>query len=214
MFAQELVLEKSFLRLSIKYGKLKVHCFERVNAMKRKFGDRANWRRVTQRQFKSRFVESDDFTGYVTAYSINALRDPLWKTYGGHTFRIADKGYIWLQYYPKGVHYVITAMFDDMGEIVEWYIDVCKTQGVTDQGVPWFDDLYLDIVVLKSGEVFLLDEDELDEALSKGFISVRDYDMATETAQEVLHAIQNHDFPFFEMSLNHYRSEFAQGDSI
>ncbi|MMZ60841.1 hypothetical protein D1872_229590 [compost metagenome] len=182
--------------------------------MKRKFGDRANWRRVTQRQFKSKFVENDDFTGYITVYSIHALRDPLWKTYGGHTFRIADKGYTWLQYYPKGAHYVITAMFDDKGEIVEWYIDVCKTQGVTDQGVPWFDDLYLDIVVLKNGEVFLLDEDELDEALSKGFISVRDYDMASETAQELLHAIHDHDFPYFAMSLNHYRSGFIQCDSL
>ncbi|MNW55217.1 hypothetical protein D3C74_328650 [compost metagenome] len=105
-------------------------------------------------------------------------------------------------------------MFDDKGEIVEWYIDVCKTQGVTDQGVPWFDDLYLDIVVLKNGEVFLLDEDELDEALSKGLITVRDYDMATETAQEVLHAIHEHHFPYFDMSLSHYRSGFANYDSL
>ncbi|MNI59071.1 hypothetical protein D3C73_1142150 [compost metagenome] len=105
-------------------------------------------------------------------------------------------------------------MFDDKGEIVEWYIDVCKTQGVTDQGVPWFDDLYLDIVVLKNGEVFLLDEDELDEALSKGLITVRDYDMATETAQEVLHAIHEHYFPYFDMSLSHYRSGFANYDSL
>lgn len=181
--------------------------------MKRKFGDRANWRRVTQRQFKSRLVENDHFSGYVTSYNILSLRDPLWKTYGGHTFRIADKGYTWLQYYPKGEHYVTTAMFDDEGEIVEWYIDICKTQGVTDQGVPWFDDLYLDIVVLKNGEVFLLDEDELDEALNKGLISVRDYDMATETAQEVLHHIQNHDFPYFDMSLKHFRSGFINSDS-
>ncbi|RCX23504.1 hypothetical protein DFP94_1011103 [Fontibacillus phaseoli] len=180
--------------------------------MKRKFGDRANWRRVTQRQFKSKFVESELFKGYVTSYSIHALRDPLWKTYGGHTFRIADKGYTWLQYYPKGAHFVVTAMFDDQGDIVEWYIDVCKTQGVTDQGVPWFDDLYLDIVVLKNGEVFLLDEDELDDALSRGLITVRDYDMATETAREVLHCIREHQFPYFAMSLDHYRTGFAQND--
>ncbi|GIO83177.1 hypothetical protein J25TS5_01090 [Paenibacillus faecis] len=182
--------------------------------MKRKFGDRANWRRVTQRQFKSRYVSSEKFTGYVTMYSIYDLKDPLWKTYGGHTFRIADKGYTWLQYYPKGAHYVVTAMFDDQGEIVEWYIDVCKIQGVTDQGVPWFDDLYLDIVVLKNGEVFLLDEDELDDALTRGYITVRDYDMAMETAREVLHAIREHRFPYFSMSLEHYRTGFVLNDVL
>ncbi|MEF2967291.1 DUF402 domain-containing protein [Paenibacillus sp. M1] len=181
--------------------------------MKRKFGDRANWRRVTQRQFKSKYVDSESFKGYVTSYTIHALKDPLWKTYGGHTFRVADKGYVWLQYYPKGAHYVVTAMFDEQGSIVEWYIDVCKTQGVTDQGVPWFDDLYLDIVVLKNGEVFLLDEDELDEALAKGLITVRDYDMATETANQILQAIREQKFPYFAMSLEHYRSGYVQTDS-
>lgn len=176
--------------------------------MKRKFGDRANWRRITQRHFKSKFIQSEVFTGYVTLYTIHDLRDPLWKTYGGHSFRIADKGFTWLQYYPKGAHYVVTAMFDDRGEIVEWYIDICKTQGITDQGVPWFDDLYLDIVVLKTGEVFLLDQDELDDALTNGLITVKDYDLAAETAHELLHAINKQRFPLFQLSLEHFRSGF------
>lgn len=181
---------------------------ERVIAMKRKFGDRANWRRVTQRKFASRYVEDQYFTGYVTLYTIQALREPLWKTYGKHTFRIADKGYSWLQYYPKGTNYIITAMFDDKSEVVEWYIDVCKNQGVTDQGVPWFDDLYLDIVVLRNGEVFLLDQDELDDALTRRVISERDYELAMKTAQEVLHQIDAHIFPYFLMSITHADQKF------
>lgn len=122
--------------------------------MKRKFGDRANWRRITNRQFTCRFVQSKIFTGYITLYTIQDLKEPLWKTYGGSTFCIADKGYSWLQYYPKGEHFVVTAMFDDKERIVEWYIDTCRSQGITDQGVPWFDDLYLDVVVLKDGKYF------------------------------------------------------------
>ncbi|WP_138493458.1 DUF402 domain-containing protein [Paenibacillus pinistramenti] len=176
--------------------------------MKRKFGDRANWRRVTQRRFASRYVEDPHFSGYITLYGIEALREPLWKTYGKHTFRIADKGYSWLQYYPKDAHYIITAMFDDRNEIVEWYIDICKHQGVTDQGVPWFDDLYLDIVVLRNGEVFLLDQDELDDALGRRIITMRDYELATQTAREVLHMIDAHAFPYFLMSLDHCRQGF------
>ncbi|WP_433946564.1 DUF402 domain-containing protein [Paenibacillus sp. SN-8-1] len=178
--------------------------------MKRKFGDRANWRRVTRRQFTSRYVDNENFTGYITLYSIQALKEPLWKSYGTHTFRIADKGYSWLQYYPKGSNFIVTAMFDDKQQIIEWYIDICKSQGITDQGVPWFDDLYLDIVVLKNGEVFLLDQDELDDALAQRLISPRDYELAAETTRELLHAIDAHTFPFFLMSLEHRRSGFLE----
>jgi uncharacterized protein len=176
--------------------------------MKRKFGDRANWRRVTQRKFATRYVENQYYTGYITLYTIQALREPLWKTYGKHTFRIADKGYSWLQYYPKDAHYIITAMFNEKSEVVEWYIDVCRNQGVTDQGVPWFDDLYLDIVVLRNGEVFLLDQDELDDALSRRIITARDYELAMQTVREVLHQIDAHAFPYFLMSLEHSHQNF------
>jgi len=180
--------------------------------MKRKFGDRANWRRITNRQFTCRFVQSKMFTGYITLYTIQDLKEPLWKTYGGSTFCIADKGYSWLQYYPKGEHFVVTAMFDNQERIVEWYIDTCRSQGITDQGVPWFDDLYLDVVVLKDGEIFLLDEDELEEALARKQITAADYELANRTAKELLRAIDAHMFPYFQLSLKHRKSLFENGE--
>ncbi|MGM1044918.1 MAG: DUF402 domain-containing protein [Bacillota bacterium] len=180
--------------------------------MKRKFGDRANWRRITRRHFTSRYVECDQFTGYLTLYTIYGLKEPLWKTYGQHTYRIADKGYSWLQYYPKDSHFIVTAMFDDKRQIVQWYIDICKKQGVTDQGVPWFDDLYLDVVVNKDGEVFLLDEDELEDALRRGDITRDDYRQAKVTARRVLRAIDAHEFPYFMMSLEHRDRLFHNGE--
>ncbi|MBD7968150.1 DUF402 domain-containing protein [Paenibacillus gallinarum] len=180
--------------------------------MKRKFGDRANWRRITNRQFACRYVESEEFTGYLSLYTIHDLKEPLWKTYGGYTFCTADKGYSWLQYFPKDEHYVVTAMFDDEDQIVEWYIDTCRNQGITDQGVPWFDDLYLDVIVLKDGEVFLLDEDELDDALEKGHITTADYELSTRTAQYLLQTIDAHSFPYFKMSLEDRANLFENGD--
>ncbi|MFM9280230.1 DUF402 domain-containing protein [Paenibacillus jiagnxiensis] len=180
--------------------------------MKRKFGDRANWRRITSRKFACKYVQSDSFTGYVTLYTMLGLKEPLWKTYGGHTFCIADKGYSWLQYYPKDAHFVVTAMFNDKQQIVEWYIDTCRSQGVTDQGVPWFDDLYLDIVVLGNGEVFLVDEDELQEALQKGHITAGEAQLANKTAAELLRLIDAHKFPYFQMSLRHRAEWFHNGE--
>lgn len=176
--------------------------------MKRKFSDRANWRRIISKQFVSHYMDKPEFTGYVTLYTIERLREPLWKEYGGKRLCLADSGYTWLQYFPQDQHYIVTAMFDDKQRIIQWYIDVCKSQGVTEQGVPWFDDLFLDIVVLPTGAVFLMDEDELDDALSEGDITQEDYELATETARHLLRMISAHLFPYFVMSERHLRQEF------
>ncbi|MFD1884260.1 DUF402 domain-containing protein [Paenibacillus wenxiniae] len=178
--------------------------------MKRKFADRANWRRVIQRSYTRRYVNNTIFTGYVTLYHMNRLREPLYKIYGGRRFCIAAAEYSWMQYYPENANYVVTAMFDDRQEIIEWYIDICKTQGITDQGVPWFDDLYLDIVVMKDGQIFLLDEDELDDALRRRVITQQDYQLAHATARRLLKQIDAHAFPLFPLSLKHRRSLFGR----
>src|SRR5690606_26499018 len=117
----------------------------------------------------------------LTFYYIHELKEPLYKEYNGKKICLADQGYIWMQHYPKGEHFVVTTMFDDQGKVVQWYIDICKTQGLTEQRVPWFDDLYLDVVVLPSGEIFLMDEDELQDAFIAGDVTSRDVIMAKKT---------------------------------
>jgi predicted RNA-binding protein associated with RNAse of E/G family len=108
-----------------------------------------------------------------------------------------------MQHFPRGEHFVVTTMFDDKGQVVQWYIDICKIQGLTDQQVPWFDDLFLDIVVLPTGEKLLLDEDELEEALDEGQITPRDSAMAQKTAGRLMELINQNKFPYFDLSLTH-----------
>ncbi|MGG1311045.1 DUF402 domain-containing protein [Cohnella laeviribosi] len=174
--------------------------------MKRKFSDRANWRRILKKSYACFTLDEPSFRGFVTFYKIHELRDPLWKEYNGRRMCLADKGYLWMQHFPRGEHYVVTTMFDDKGQVVQWYIDVCKTQGMTEQQVPWFDDLYLDIVVLPTGETLLLDEDELEEALDDGLITERDSALAQRTADKVLAMIRHKRFPYFELSREHRRT--------
>jgi len=111
-----------------------------------------------------------------------------------------------MQHFPKGEQFVVTTMFDDKGRVVQWYIDVCKNQGLTDQKVPWFDDLYLDVVVLPSGEVFLMDEDELEDAVRSGEVTHKDANMARKTAGKLLSAIRNGRFRYFTLSLKHRKT--------
>lgn len=159
-----------------------------------------------RKSFSSLALDSDEFRGLVTFYRIHELREPLWKEYNGKRLCVADRGYLWMQHFPRGEHFVVTTMFDDKGRVVQWYIDVCKTQGLTDQQVPWFDDLYLDVVVLPSGEVFLLDEDELEEAVAVGDVTGKEAALARKTAGKLLSSIKGGRFRYFTMSLKHRKT--------
>ncbi|MCQ6560182.1 DUF402 domain-containing protein [Paenibacillus mendelii] len=182
--------------------------------MKRKFSDRANWRRILRKSYTCLTMDGDEFRGLVTLYRIHELREPLWKEYNGRRLCLADRGYLWMQHFPRGEHFVVTTMFDDKNRVVQWYIDICKTQGLTDQQVPWFDDLYLDVVVLPSGEVFLLDEDELEDAVRQGSISNKDAALARKTAGRLLSAIKSGRFRYFTLSLKHRKTLVAQNGEV
>ncbi|WP_157964471.1 DUF402 domain-containing protein [Exiguobacterium flavidum] len=86
---------------------------------------------------------------------------PLDIRYEDKHLRIVDDGYIWIQQFPDGARYAVTTMFDATGKVVQTYIDICLRVGA-DDGRPWWEDLFLDLIVLPSGEIFLRDVEELE----------------------------------------------------
>lgn len=159
--------------------------------MKRKYLDRSDWRRILNKSLKITYVKENDFEGYISAFYIHKVRKPLIRKIGEKTVCLADDGYIWMQHLPSNDNYALTTMYDQYGNIVQWYFDIIKGSGVNKDGVPFYDDLYLDVVALPTSEVMLIDEDELQEALDTGDITKQDYDMAYEKANEVMRKITN-----------------------
>lgn len=162
--------------------------------MKRKYGDRRNWQRILASRFSVMPLQEAELSGVALLYQIDAVREPLWVTSAGRRICVADAGYTWLQYYPLapvdatelvgveqtgGACYTMTAMFDMAGQIVQWYVDICSATGIDDAGVPWHDDLYLDIVYdPNTGNQEVIDVEELDDALTQGNVSVAAYHAA------------------------------------
>ena len=93
-------------------------------------------------------------------------------------------------------------MFDHNGNIVQWYIDICKENGI-ENNVPWMDDLFLDIVVLPSGEIIEKDADELEDAYSKRIIDKRLYDLAWDEMKKLKGLIIERNFELIRLSKNH-----------
>ncbi|MGH1296733.1 DUF402 domain-containing protein [Bacillus pretiosus] len=76
------------------------------------------------------------------------------------------KGSYTIAYYWANRPYNLYVWRDQNGGYLGSYFNIVKNTYITDQVVS-FEDLILDIMVLPSGEFFILDEDELPEALEQ-----------------------------------------------
>lgn len=86
---------------------------------------------------------------------------------------------------PKNDNYCITVMMNDKHEIQVCYIDMIDEQGYDIDNVPYFYDLYLDLVVYPDGTIIEDDMDELESALKMGDISQEQFDLALGTSEKL-----------------------------
>ncbi|WP_047979884.1 DUF402 domain-containing protein [Ornithinibacillus contaminans] len=175
-----------------------------VVVLKRRYGNRPDWKRIIKRDYAQSYFDTEEFRGYVCLLHTVEVREPLHVNYGEKKLCIVDDGYWWLQQFPSGEKYCVTTMFDADGEIVQWYIDICLETGL-EEGIPWMDDLFLDIIVLPSGEHFLVDVDELDDALNKGVIDRADYELAWDEAKRLMKLIEKREFGLLDLAEEHKR---------
>lgn len=132
--------------------------------------------------YTQRKIDEDYFCGYVCNIKIKNVSVPLIVYNGISDVCIKDEGYEWFEVYPDGANYAITIMFDNHHNLIEWYFDIAKKTGLQN-GIPYEDDLYLDMIILPDGKEVILDEDELHSAFCQKKITQDDVDMAYQTLQ-------------------------------
>ena len=154
--------------------------------MKRKLANRDGWARIIEKEFKTNYFNEEDFKGWVSTLRLKKVVNPLVKIMGDEEVCVVDNDYIWLQHFPENKNYCITTMYNENLEIVQWYFDIAKNISVNEEGMPFFDDLYLDIVLLPNSEIFILDKDELDEALKLNLITEEEYNLANNEVEKIL----------------------------
>jgi uncharacterized protein len=170
--------------------------------LERKFGDRSEWKRILKRKYAQAFIDTNEFKGYITLLNTIKVMKPLRVNYVGKSVCIVDDGYMWLQQFPLEKNHSVTTMFDANGDIVQWYIDICYQNSIVNN-VPYMDDLYLDIVLLPTGEVIVKDADELEEAFSRGLINQSLYDLAWDELNHLKALINNNHFELIKLSNYH-----------
>jgi predicted RNA-binding protein associated with RNAse of E/G family len=102
--------------------------------------------------------------------------------------------------FSEGERYTVLTMYNASGQVVQWYIDICLQTGVSEAGIPWSDDLFLDIVITPTWQIELLDADDLDEALRSEEITPSDYDLAWREADRLMARFSRREFDILTLS--------------
>lgn len=157
--------------------------------MKRKYIDRSKWERIESGKCVVVNTTTENFNGYISALFVEKVRNKLVCNLDKRQFCLVDDGYVWIQRLPIDKNWTITTMFDKSHNIIQWYIDITKQNSIDDYGQPFYDDLYLDVVVFPSGEIVLFDEDELKEALENGDITREDYELAYKEVEKIMNGM-------------------------
>lgn len=138
--------------------------------------------KVTNFEYKNIHVKEENFTGDIYFYHFIEGVDKFVIPNGKC---ILDKDYKWLEFYDYNSKIKLTAFYDNNNEISEWYFDIAREIG-KENGLPYEDDMYLDVLVTDYGEIILLDEDELKEALDKMQITKIEFENAYKEAFQLM----------------------------
>ena len=135
------------------------------------------------RSFSSQIVRvnEEDIKGYAALIKIDEVNHPL---IVGKTC-LYDDDYSEINFLPDGEHWQLSALYDNNGDIIEWYFDITRVNSVDEKGNPYCDDLYLDAALMPDGQILILDEDEIKDALDNGLITRKEFDMAYDVLNEI-----------------------------
>ena len=147
-----------------------------------------NMKIVKDGNLKIKTFNNSDFIGDIALIKFNKM----YKSYmvENTNLCIAGDNYKWLEFYDYNKKYRLTAMYNEKNEIVEWYFDIARRIG-KEKGMPYEDDLYLDVVVTPKEDIILLDEDELKKAFNRFEVNQFDYNMAYKEAKQLMNTLKD-----------------------
>ena len=132
-------------------------------------------------------INNEDFVGDIFLNHFKKISEPFILDNG---LCIQDTNYKWLEFYDYTSKVRLTAVYNEKNEIIEWYFDLAREIGKED-GIPYEDDLYLDVVLRPDGETILLDEYELKEAFDSLEMTKEEYQETYKIAYDLIEKIKD-----------------------
>ncbi len=132
------------------------------------------------------YMDNELVKGWV---AINYLTDGetrCWNYEKSGEVPVCGKGMIWLTIIPEDRSRCIGAYFLPNRRVSVWYIDVIEKVGVDEDGVVYYLDKYLDVILTPQGDVCVQDRDELDAAYESGELSTTQYEAALREGELII----------------------------
>jgi len=123
-------------------------------------------------------IDENNLKGYASYMKIHEVNYSFIVDLNGSKLCLYDNGYSEINYLPDNENWQFYGIYDNNENIIEWYFDITQINTIDENNNPYCDDLYLDIVLKPNGEIIILDEDELKEALNGKKITKEEYEMA------------------------------------
>lgn len=159
------------------------------------------WKCIETKKLKGKYVNTDFVKGYVGILEIEKVTEKqIWR-FNDEDIIVCDNGIKWLSILPQNDFYCITAMLNENNDILLWYIDMIAEQGIDVDSIPYFDDLYLDLVIYANGIIKEDDMDELEEALLRKDITEEQFNLAINTSKELKNGLLSDIDNFIDFTL-------------
>lgn len=157
--------------------------------MRQKFIDKVYMREVTEKVWHLEKDENGQM--YIALKFVKEIEKPLTAFCNGKKYVGLDKGYSILEYVPTNRNYNCRVFFDRQNRPICFYFDINNGNGV-ENGMPWYDDLYLDVTMecpsITGGFYYIRldDEPEFKKAKKEGLIDEYTYNKGYEIATSLM----------------------------
>ncbi len=131
-------------------------------------------------------MDNELFKGWV---SLNYLTDGetrYWEYEKSGKIPVSAKGMTWLTLIPDDRKRCIGAYIKADRRVSVWYVDVIEKTGIDEDGIVYYIDKYLDVILTPQGDVIVQDRDELEAAYESGELSDAQYEEALKEGELIL----------------------------
>lgn len=158
-------------------------------------------------------VKDEELNSYITLKEVKKVSKPHIIPVNGRWIKKLDKNYTILEYSPIDKLYNVRIHINDEGKILEYYFDIIlqrEIRNVDGIDVPYYNDLYLDVILYtkyatgNAPFILLDDRDELKKALVDGVIDAQEYDIAYKEAINLMDELVQDNNIFVKRGLRDY----------
>ena len=147
--------------------------------MKKKYISETFLRNVNEYELKM-LIEKDCF---LCLKQIKAIEKPFYLKDG---LCLIDNNYYIIEILYPNKHYTTRIFLNNKKEEILVYYDIVNNVKIDKQiMIPYYEDLYLDVVV-KDNKITILDEQELEEAFDQKIINDNQYKLAKDTVNNLI----------------------------